>query len=449
MATVIVGTGIIGTATAYYLSQQPSNTTPSDIHLIESSPRLFASASGYAAGFCARNWYSDSVAPLGDLGFELHQQLAKENDGAKQWGYSRSTGTSWAQDSRSVKRGDDWLRGGTSRAEMASLHEHVRGKGPAWLRQARGGKLEVISEDSTTAQVDPLRLSQFLLKSCISRGVKLHQSAKPVAIQTSPAGKLESINIVPSSPDETWLETTAIPCTRLVITAGAWTDRVFSTLFPKSSTRIPISSLAGHSLLLRSPRWKVGDELLSPSIAPNTAKAYMRGLHNDCGNVEAHESGAGCHAVFTTDEAGYSPEIFSRAGGEIYIAGLNDAALPLPDLATDREIDAKSVEVLRKTARRLLSASPDVMADGEDEGEDDLEVLREGLCFRPVTEKGTPIITKVCDSKLGGASTEGGGVWIAAGHGPWGISLSLGTGKVMSEMIEGRETSCDVSRLGL
>ena len=42
-----------------------------------------------------------------------------------------------------------------------------------------------------------------------------------------------------------------------------------------------------------------------------------------------------------------------------------------------------------------------------------------------------------------------GGVFIAAGHGPWGISHSLGTGKVMAEMLEGEELSADVGALGM
>ncbi len=51
MPSVIVGTGIIGVATAYYLSQ----STKEEIHIIEASPELFASASGNAAGFLARD----------------------------------------------------------------------------------------------------------------------------------------------------------------------------------------------------------------------------------------------------------------------------------------------------------------------------------------------------------------------------------------------------------
>ena len=51
-STVIVGAGIIGCATAYYLAHS-GNTKPDTIHLVEASPELFASASGKGAGFLA------------------------------------------------------------------------------------------------------------------------------------------------------------------------------------------------------------------------------------------------------------------------------------------------------------------------------------------------------------------------------------------------------------
>ncbi len=53
--------------------------------------------------------------------------------------------------------------------------------------------------------------------------------------------------------------------------------------------------------------------------------------------------------------------------------------------------------------------------------ENDLEVMREALCYRPVAKRGTPIITKVSDSGLGKGTefAHGGGIFIAAGHGPW------------------------------
>ena len=150
MATVIVGAGIIGSATAYYLSQSTSST-PSTIHLVESSPELFASASGYAAGFLARDWFSSPSASLGALSFDLHKQLARENNGSEKWGYSRSTGTSLVD--QTGQRGEAWCREGASRAEVASEHEFTDGKGPAWLSHKHQARLEIISDGESTAQV--------------------------------------------------------------------------------------------------------------------------------------------------------------------------------------------------------------------------------------------------------------------------------------------------------
>jgi len=98
---------------------------------------------------------------------------------------------------------------------------------------------------------------------------------------------------------------------------------------------------------------------------------------------------------------------------------------------------------MKQTAKRLLEAYGDV---------DDLEVLRMALCFRPVTQRGVPFLNRVPDESLGSLSTRcaaGGGVFLAAGHGPWGISMSLGTGKVMAELIQGKPASVDISGLGL
>lgn len=199
-----------------------------------------------------------------------------------------------------------------------------------------------------------------------------------------------------------------IPCSKILIAAGAWSPQVFSTLFPTSQTKIPISSLAGHSLVVRSPGWS-----------------------------KEHEWD-GCHAIFTRDEDGFGPELFSRIGGEIYISGVNDASLELPELATESKIEEIAIDKLKKAAQRFL---------GTPEKPEEIEIVRKGLCFRPLTKQAWPIIAKIHDENLGGLSTRGdgdGGVWLAAGHGSWGISFSLGTGKVMSEMILGRPTSVNV-----
>lgn len=410
--TVILGSGIIGLCTAYYLSES-GHTDPESIHLVDSSPQLFQCASGLAGGYLARDWFAPSVHSLGALSFKLHADLARTHCGRKLWGYSQSTGISLSQDSESESAvsgsGEDWLESGTSRAQLANHNRPWEEKitGPEWLRRTPDGIMEVISRDGTTAQIDPLRFCRWLLVKCKERGVKLHRPARAVSLSKDSKGMLSGTRII-----EDGIES-ELPCTRLVIAAGAWSPRVFSTLFPKSKTRIPISPLAGHSLLIRNPQSK-----------PDSFEKEI------------------CHAVFATDTLGFSPEWFSRAGGELYLAGLNSTSIILPEIATDVKASERAIEQLKQCAKAMMLNAP-----GKD-----IEILREALCFRPVTASGRPIVARMSDDKLGGIRTQrgsNGGVFIAAGHGAWGISHAPGTGLVMAELIEGRPTSAKIEALQL
>lgn len=252
---------------------------------------------------------------------------------------------------------------------------------------------------------DPLKLCQFLLAKCQAAGVHVHHPATALSITTDVRGELASVRIGATDSSAE----TEIPATRLLLSAGAWTPQVFASLFENASVSIPVGSLAGHSLVVRA----------APGVAG--------GGGDD-----------GCHAVYA-NIGGLAPELYSRPDGVVYLAGVNSAEMPLPSLATGAEPVGEDLDTLKGIAKQL------VRSDG------DLEVVRTGLCFRPITARGTPILTRLTDEQLGVATRSGqeGGVFLAAGHGPWGISLSLGTGKVMAEMIQGREMSADVGRLGL
>ncbi|KAK6860000.1 hypothetical protein PG995_003636 [Apiospora arundinis] len=357
--TIILGAGIIGTSTAYYLAKhQP----PSSVHLVEVSSELFASASGYAGGFLAKDWFSPASASLGALSFEEHRKLAEKDNGVEKWGYAQSTSISLSPPTDSSKeKVDVWCRDGASRAEAAA-GDLTKGVAPPWLKREDGDAVEVISNEGTVAQVDPLQLSHHLLKKCLNLGVQLHQPANAISILTDVRNEVSSICIA----DTRTSTETDIPCTRIIIT----------------------------------------------SVSQGTP-----------------------------------PEIFSRLGGQIYLAGLNSATEPLPELATDSKgnLSKSAIQKLRDTAREILAR--------EGAADDGFEVTREGLCFRPVTEDGLPIIGRIPDEQLGASvrTRPGaeGGVYLAAGHGPWGISMSLGTGKVLAELVQGRELSADISSLGL
>ncbi|KAF2019636.1 FAD dependent oxidoreductase [Aaosphaeria arxii CBS 175.79] len=406
--TVILGAGIIGLSTAYYLSQS-GYTNPQSIHLVDTTEELFYCSSGFAGGFLAADWFAPSSASLGILSFQLHKQLAESNNGRKIWGYSRSTGISYSQDTESAidGSGEDWLSNGTSRAQAAGTRHNVESNRPVWLKEVDGASLEVISHDRSTAQIDPLRFCRWMLEQCLQKGVQLHQPAKVTSINTDGASQLNGVRIQKGGVEA------ELPCTRIIITSGAWAPRTFASLFPKASTRIPIAPLAGHSLLLKNPFFKELDE---------------------------EEM---CHAIFATDTLGFSPEWFSRAGGEVYLAGLNSTQIPLPDQATEVKCNPEAIQQMKECAKAMMGT-----VDNKE-----LESIRESLCFRPVTSSGRPIVARIPDEKLGaGIKTrpgKEGGVFVAAGHGAWGISQAPGTGLCLAELVEGREPSANLSALVL
>lgn len=270
----------------------------------------------------------------------------------------------------------------------------------------------------------------------MSRGVKLHNPAKATSVITDQvSGYITGVKVMNL---DAQTECT-LPCANIIICAGPWTPQVYHELFPLSRLPIPITPLAGYSLVVRSPRHTLQDERVT----------------------YANRS----HAVFTThpDSCGFCPEIFSRQGGEIYIAGLNDTHIPLPAQAGDscKLMDQNEMRRLKKAAVHLMGAQEEGNVESTDgiANRNDLEILREGLCFRPVSAHGVPFVARIDDHLLGGPKTGSinrcengitrGGVFVASGHGPWGISLSLGTGKVISQMVEGVEPDVDVGGLAI
>jgi glycine/D-amino acid oxidase-like deaminating enzyme len=232
-----------------------------------------------------------------------------------------------------------------------------------------------------------------------------------------------------------------IPFSNVVLAAGAWTPEIYRTLFPTSDLELPIASISGHSLLLRSSHWK--------------ALTANEEIETD--------------AVFATDERGeYFPEMFYRADGEsrvvvhsyhsfyllstdtiltgkgtIWLGGINHTSteLPLPSPSGKAAPLASSISKLRETAEYLYDLPSSSMITD-----------RESVCFRPVTPASVPIVARVPEVRLGRGwrgQNGPGGVYVAAGHGPWGISGSLGTGKVVSEMLLEENVTADLSELGI
>jgi glycine/D-amino acid oxidase-like deaminating enzyme len=437
MATVILGGGIIGLSTAYYLSL----STNQKIYIVDSSSELLASASGYAGGFLAEDWFSAPVASLGALSFKLHRELAREHDGMRRWGYSGShvfslsvNGKAASGKGKAGENGHGWYRDGGSRAQVAS--GKVKGEmlnddgSPAVWTEQPGGSLETIGTPESCGQVEPRELCEFLIQQCEDRGVLFLLDTKATNVVQGDDGQFQGLGTVSMGPHGG--KPTFVSCKNVVISAGAWAPSVYAELFPQSKWTVPIEPLAGHSLVVKSPRYK------TPFIDPGKRDFKYR---KDEWMSYAIYCAPGQHWD-------YACEAFARLARngetEVWVGGLNDSTLPLPQVATKAKdlIDKEAIEDLRKTTVQLTGLSK----EGERLHENDLETIREGLCFRPISQRGTPLIGKVPEDKLS-ISMGDGGIYIASGHGVWGITLSLGTGKVMSELLLGLKTSANISAL--
>lgn len=451
MSLVIIGGGVVGLAIAYYASlSDPSRR----IIIVDSEKSLFLSASGFSGGFIVRDWFSSSVLPLADLSFRLHQELAESHDGRNQWGYTPSIGYSLVMDQQGPDgdgtkkvRGEDWLLHGTSRADVARKYVSsanstsnqqdvisqpqrrdplLRPDGsPTWANIPTGGVLEKISSPSGCAQVVPRQLCEWLLQSCRNRGVQVSLGTKPVALaRRSSDGEI--IGLLAQKKQGgggvgRGVEEVILRCKDVVIAGGCWTPRIFETLVGKQMAT-GIRPLPGYSVVVRSPRYS------RPILE---ADALGRSVETS-------------HSIFCppTVDWNYSPEAMARqtrdGKPEIYVAGLNNEEHRLPELAGQSKdlMDRALMDDLRRTAVKLVGrgGQDDTSPQGESS---DLEIVREALCFRPVSENGLPII-----SRVDGINTnEGGGLYVASGHGPWGITLSLATGLVVSEVLRGVQPS--------
>lgn len=89
-STVILGAGVIGLSTAYYLATSQRNT-PHSIFVVDPAHEQCVAASGQATGGLGSFGFSPETAPLANFSYKLHQQLAAENNGRNLYGFSQQS----------------------------------------------------------------------------------------------------------------------------------------------------------------------------------------------------------------------------------------------------------------------------------------------------------------------------------------------------------------------
>ncbi|KAI1169244.1 FAD dependent oxidoreductase [Nemania serpens] len=459
---VIIGGGIIGTTTAYYLTRHPSfNPLIHHITLVEATS-IAAGASGKAGGLLGLWAYPMCLVPLS---YRLHAELAAEHDGAARWGYrsvecGQIAATVKGKGSKSKTRSQG-KRSTSSKVQPASRREAMStsrqeqqenvppdlyGGAPALssdVQQPRQlkdqeqsqhegkdwQKLPKQDEAATTLMgqsvlpadldwIDSELVDEYTEMGLVgyteTAQVHPHQFTTSMADLAHSAGveirlnaKVTKIGLSRGSVKTveyidrvTDSPRTMLGVTDIVVAAGPWT----SSLLPQTK----VEGLRAHSVIFEADvtPYAVFTNISLPAswMPPHR----QRRVHN--GNVD--------------------PEIYARPGREVYACGECDPTVPLPETADLVEVDeAQCDDIIAyiSTVSTILKSAP---------------VKAKQACYMPrhmrPGQESTPIV--------GGTAVEG--LWVAAGHTCWGIQNGPATGKLMSEFIfEGAARSAGVAEL--
>lgn len=396
---VIVGGGIIGCTTAYYLSSHPSyDPATTKITVLEASRNGVArGASGKAGGLVAKWAYPSELV---DVSFAEHVRLAEAHNGTQRWGWRFVGCGSWEGRGELTGEAGSGVGAGGARKSL----EKTRGLDTrhAQTRQQLGlpDDLDWVREDLTrayapmappgdTAQVHPYLFTTSMLALAQDRGVRCVQG-RATAVHIDEATKTVA-GVTYTAADAPDPQT--LPATHVIVAAGVWSPR----LVP----RLPIEGTRAHSITIRPPA--------GTAIAPYVLF------------TEITLAGSGRRA------ARASPEIYARPDNEVYCCGPGDGA-PVPETVDDVVVDPSACESIRE---HVASISEQLRAG---------VVERRQACFLPVARGGGPIV--------GEARSIAKGLVIATGHTCWGICNAPGTAKALAELVmEGKITCANLKAL--
>lgn len=424
----LIGGGIIGCVTAYYLTRHPLYNREKHRIVVIEATRVAGGASGKAGGLLAVWAYPNNIVPLS---FKLHQDLALEHGGEEKWGYRRVLCGNLEAQGR--KRSDLEGLGPAPGLPLGKRAGDAKKGGKAWSGTGLPKDLDWILPDLVrgyekmggsreTAQVHPYHFTMALMRLAEEAGAELVigsvtdiNYADPVSPTSTPPPtigrvgnkspsalslsstsswsrrKVESVTYI----DQETQKQVTIPVTHTVLAAGPWTAK----LFPGA----PITGLRAHSVTI-TPAYPVsGYALFTEITIPSTPEVRYRGP--------------------------VSPEIYARPNNEIYVCGEGDMDVAVPETTADVQIDESRCDDL---IAQVSSVSDHIRLG---------RVTRKQACYLPVLNiggSGGPLI--------GETGTEG--LYLATGHSCWGINNAPATGLLMAEMIfEGKTKSADIRQL--
>lgn len=390
---VIVGGGIIGCTSAYFLTRHPSyDPTKHKITLLEAS-KIAGGASGKAGGLLALWAYPSSLVPLS---YRLHKELSDEHGGVERWGYravhcaqvdcvGRNTaakssvhGKDGDMDGQNGDVGESVSLKKRSKEAMSKLRKAGVPEDLDWVSPESLRAYEEMGDPSTTAQVHPLQFTTAMAELAQAKGAEIKTQASVKHINHSTNGQsVESVTYTQNGQDHT------LPATDIVLAAGPWTRNVYSDA--------PIGAMRAHSVTIKPSRPVSAFALFTQIKLPS--------------KFAPSPSHSGQYVT---------PEIYARPKNEVYACGEGDHLVPLPSTSEEVEVDEQRCQEVVD----FVASISDELRDGE--------VTARQACYLPsVTGSNSPIV----------GPTHVKGLWLAAGHTCWGINNGPATGKIVSEYV--------------
>ncbi|KAH6637059.1 FAD dependent oxidoreductase [Chaetomium tenue] len=427
---VIVGGGIIGCTTAYYLTRHPNfNPALHTITLLEATA-IASGASGKAGGLLGLWAYPTCLVPLS---YRLHRELAAEHNGAKRWGYRRlgcgsiaavvkandlqqraskplppaaNNGTNGDLPIQSAVSDDttkDWEKLPKQDGRATDLlQDSPLPSDLDWINSRLVHSYEEMGSPGSTetSQVHPFYFTNAMADLAKEKGADIRLRAKVTKIHDT---RIAGVHSVAYQDRDTGELHTITSVTDVIVAAGPWTGK----LIPRTR----IEGLRAHSVVYEadvSPYAVFTDIQLPADYTPDhRANQGQKRRHK--GNVD--------------------PEIYARPFGEVYACGETDTTIPLPATTDEVSVDQSQCDDL---VAYIATVSPALAA---------APVKARQACYLPqhvrFGEQRGPLI----------GPTSVPGLWVAAGHTCWGIQNGPGTGYLMAGMIFGDETDKEVERL--
>jgi glycine/D-amino acid oxidase-like deaminating enzyme len=255
---------------------------------------------------------------------------------------------------------------------------------------------------------NPAGIGKWLERECTAMGVEIRTSTAAVATILSDCGAMKGVQRASAKSGNSYI----LPCQKLVLTAGPWTPSQVKTLFPGSTLDLKPSTNAGDWIIFQNK---------NPVETKTTA------------------------VVFFDDIVHEKLEYAGRNDGSIWVCGRRNhvAALPPPGIE-DRPDDIVISDLIDYSHRFIRQGG-----NADSEKSPGLAVIAKGRAFRPSTVSGLPFISGI-PSKYLLSSREShsipSGVFICYGHGSYGITLGMGSGQLIAQLVRGQKPDIDISR---